>query len=120
MSHHRVVSFVLISQTQITDAQPVRATVSLQQLVMPNANRLLEYFGGRDQLVFFECGGLVMRLDVELAVGGQTHQAGADSFASPHGTHVALYVDSLDEVLEARSRRGLLEFSLSKFLHNVG
>lgn len=119
IGQHRVVAFVFISQTQITDAQPVRATVHLQQLVMPTANCLLEYFRSRDQLVFFKSSGLVMRLDVELAVGGQTNQTRADGFVSPHGAHVAFYVDSLGEVL-ARSRRGFIEFSLSKFLHHVG
>lgn len=119
LSQHRVVPFVLIGQTQVTDAQPVRATVHLQQLVMPTANSLLEYFRSRDQLVLFKRSGLVMRLDVELAVGGQTHQTRPDSLVSPHGAHVAFYVDSLGEVL-ARSRRGSIEFSLSKFLHHVG
>lgn len=119
ISQHRVVPFVLVSQTQAADAQPVRAAVHLQQLVMPAANGLLEYFRSRDQLVFFKGGGLVMRLDVELAVGGQTDQAGADSFAPPHGAHVAFHVGSLGERL-ARSGRGLIELGLSKSLHHVG
>lgn len=108
---------MLIGQTQVADTQPVRATEHLQQLVMPTANRLLEYFGGRDQLVLFESGGLVVRLDVQLAVGGQAHQARSHGLASPPCAHVALHVDGLGEV---PGHRGLLQFSLSEFLHHVG
>lgn len=119
ISQHRVVPLVFVSQTQITDAQPVRATVHLQQLVMPTANCLLEHFRSRDQLVFFESSGLVMRLDVELAIGGQTNQARPDGLVPPRGAHVAFYVDSLGEVL-ARSGRGFIQLSLFKFLHHLG
>lgn len=41
------------------------------------------------QLVSFKCGGLVVRLDVGLAVIGEAHQAGLDGLATPANTEVA-------------------------------
>lgn len=41
------------------------------------------------QLVSFECGGLVVRLDVGLAVVGEAHQARLDGLAAPANTEVA-------------------------------
>lgn len=119
LSQHRVVALVFISQTQVADTLPVCAAVHLQQLVVSAADRLPELFGGRHQPVFLEGGGLVVRLDVHLAVGGQTHQAGFHSLVLPPGADVALHVLGLGKAL-LRRRPGLLESSLLEFLHHVG
>jgi len=124
LGQHRVVALVLVRQTQVTDALLVGAAVHLQQLVVAAADRLLELSGGRHQLVLLERSGLVVGLQVDLAVGGQTHQTRLHRFVFPPGAHVALHVVSLGETRvdsrRRRCRRGLLESGLFEFLHHVG
>lgn len=120
LSQHRVVPFVLICQTQVADALLVGAAVNLQQPVVSGTNSLLEFFGGRHQLVFLERSRLVVRLDMEVAVRGQTHQTGLDSFAFPPGADVALHIVGLRKALTYLRRRVILESGLFEFLHHVG
>lgn len=120
LSQNRVVSSVLVCQTQVADAPLVRAAVNLQQLVVSGTNRLVEVFGSRNQLVLLERGRLVVGLDVEVAVRGQTHQARPDSFVFPPGADVALHVVDLREARTHRRRRVIMESSLLEPLHHVG
>lgn len=92
LHQHRVVSFVLVCQTQAADAAPVGAAVHLQQLVVSGTDRLLEPLVRRHQAVLLKSGGLVVRLDVDVAVRGQTNQARLDGFVLSADADVALHV----------------------------
>lgn len=112
-------SLVLVGQTQVADALSVGAAKHLQQLVVLPADGLLQSPGGRHQLMCLEGGGLVVRLDVDLAVGGQAHQTRLHSLVLHASADVALHVVRFGRTV-VRWRRGLVETGGSKFLHHVG
>lgn len=120
LGQHRVVSFVLVCQTQVANAAPVGAAVHFQQLVVLGTDRLLEPLGGRNQLVLLEGSGLVVRLEVNIAVGGQAHQAGLDSLVFPPGADVTLHVVSFGQTSVIPRYRGSQERSCLEFLHHIG
>lgn len=114
---------MFVRQTQAADAAPVGATVHLQQLVVSGTDRVLEPLVSRHQSVLLESGRLVVRLDVDFAVGGQTNQAGLDSFVLSARADVALHVVGVGYTSSLlRGHRGVvvrLESRLLELLHHV-
>lgn len=80
---------VLSDCTQHTDAHLVGAAEQLQALLMLRADLPVQVTRLIHQLVSLERGGLVVRLDVCLAVVGEAHQARLDRLAAPADTEVA-------------------------------
>lgn len=88
-SRCNVVTPVLSDRTQHTDAHLVGAAEQLQALLMLRADLPVQVTRLIHQLVSFEGGGLVVRLDVGLAVVGEAHQARLDGLAAPANAEVA-------------------------------
>lgn len=85
-------AFVFFHCTQHTDTHLVSATEQLQTLLMLRADLPVQVADFIHQLVPLKSGRLVVRLQVLLAVGRQTHQAGLDGFELLADADVAAYV----------------------------
>lgn len=79
---------VLSDRTQHTDAHLVRAAEQLQAFLMLRTDLPVQMARLVDQLVPLEGGGLVVRLDVRLAVVRQAHEAGLDGLAATANAEV--------------------------------
>lgn len=97
---HSVVTLVFIGQTQVTDTLVVAAAEHFQQLVVNGTDRLLQLFAGSHQFVLLESSRLVVRLDVEVAVRGQTNQTRFDCLVLSPRAHVAFDIVCLGETLD--------------------
>ena len=92
LGRHHVVTFVFLHRTQHADAHLVSATEKLQTLLMLGTDLPVQVADLIHQLVPLESGGLEVRLQVLLAVGGQTHQAGLDGFMLLANADVTTYI----------------------------
>ncbi len=85
-------TFVFLHRTQHTDTHLVSATEQLQTLLMLGTDLSVQVADFVHQLVPFESGGLIVGLEMPLAVGGQTHQAGLDGFLLLANADVTTYI----------------------------
>lgn len=75
-----VVAFVFLHCAQHTNAHLVGATEELQAFLMLRTDLPVQVTNFIDQLVPLEGGRLIVGLEMLLAIGGQTHEAGFDGF----------------------------------------
>lgn len=94
---------VLIHHTQDAHRRLVRTTKGLQQLVVLSADLLPHLASSFDQFVLHQRRVVIVRLEVDLAVRRQAHQAGLLGLLLPGGAEVAkdLAVFGLRPVLAA-------------------
>lgn len=85
-------TFVFFHRTEHTDTHLVSATEQLQTLLMLGTDLPVQVANFVHQLVPFESGRLKVRLEVLLAVGGQTHQAGLNGFVLLANADVTPYI----------------------------
>lgn len=80
LGRDHVVAFVFLHRTQHANAHLVGAAEQLQTLLMLRADLPVQVTDLVHQLVPLEGGRLIVGLEMLLAVGGQTHEAGLDGF----------------------------------------
>lgn len=106
LSRHHVVTFVFFHCTQHTDTHLIGATEQLQTLLMLGTDLSVQVADFIHQLVSFKSVGLVVGLEMLLAVGRQTHQAGLDGLVLLSNADVATYIlGSCKVVVRGRRRR---------------
>lgn len=96
LRRHHVVTFVFLHRAQHADAHLVGAAEQLQAFLMLRADLPVQVTDFVHQLVPLEGGGLVVGLEVLLAVGGQTHEAALDGFV------LLAYADVAADVVGSR------------------
>lgn len=85
-------AFVLIQQAQRADDFFISFTEHFEKLVVLWAGFLLEVSKGGDELVFLEGSRLMVRLQVNVTVRGQTRQTGLRSFVLLTDAGITLHV----------------------------
>lgn len=85
-------SFVFFHRAEYTYTHLVSATEQLQTLLMLGTNLSVQVAYFIHQLVPFKSDRLIVGLEMLLAVGGQTHQAGLDSFVLLANADVTAYI----------------------------
>lgn len=80
LGRDHVVTFVFLHRAQHANAHLVGAAEQLQTLLMLRADLPVQVTDFIHQLVPLEGGRLVVRLEMPLTVGGQTHEASLDGF----------------------------------------
>ncbi|KAM4544090.1 synaptonemal complex protein 2-like [Fundulus diaphanus] len=109
-----VVASMVLQGAQVADGLLVAAAEDLLHLVVKGADVLLDVCRGRDQLMALKGGGVIVRLEVEVTVGGQALQAGLGGLQLPPRAEITAYVSwSHVEV----KRRSVLDFHLLHFFH---
>lgn len=89
LGRDHVVTFVFLHRAQHANAHLVGAAEQLQTLLMLRADLSVQVTDLIHQLVPLEGGRLVVGLEMLLAVGGQTHEAGLDGFVPLANADVA-------------------------------
>lgn len=92
LSRYHVMTLVLLHCAQHTDTHLIGATEQLQTLLMLGTDLSVQVANFIHQLVPFKGGRLIVGLEMLLAVGGQTHEAGLNGFVFLADAHVTAHI----------------------------